>query len=70
MRTYEYSKLGLENLALVERPMPRPAAREVVVKFHAASLNYRDRSTGLLKKGLPCSSNRQMSLIRLMEVSF
>lgn len=42
MRTYEYSKLGLENLALVERPMPRPAAREVVVKFHAASLNYRD----------------------------
>jgi NADPH:quinone reductase-like Zn-dependent oxidoreductase len=42
MKTYEYSKLGLENLALVERPMPRPAAREVVVKFHAASLNYRD----------------------------
>jgi NADPH:quinone reductase-like Zn-dependent oxidoreductase len=42
MKTYEYSKLGRENLALVERPMPHPAAHEVVVKFHAASLNYRD----------------------------
>jgi NADPH:quinone reductase-like Zn-dependent oxidoreductase len=42
MKTYEYSKLGLENLVLVERPMPRPAANEVVVKFHAASLNYRE----------------------------
>ena len=42
MKTYEYSKLGLENLKLVERPMPKPAAHEVVVKFHAASLNYRE----------------------------
>ena len=42
MRTYEYPKLGLENLALVERPVPQPAAKEVVVKFHAASLNYRE----------------------------
>ena len=42
MKTYEYSKLGLENLAVVERPLPRPAAGEVVVRFHAASLNYRD----------------------------
>jgi NADPH:quinone reductase-like Zn-dependent oxidoreductase len=32
----------LENLALVEREEPRAAADEVVVKFHAASLNYRD----------------------------
>jgi NADPH:quinone reductase-like Zn-dependent oxidoreductase len=42
MKSYEYPKLGLENLALVERPMPRPSAREVVVKLHAVSLNYRD----------------------------
>lgn len=42
MKVYEYSKLGLENLALVERPAPRPSANEVMVKFHAASLNYRD----------------------------
>lgn len=42
MKSYEYSQLGLENLQLVERPVPEPAAREVQVKFHAASLNYRD----------------------------
>jgi NADPH:quinone reductase-like Zn-dependent oxidoreductase len=42
MKTYEYSKLGLENLTLVERTVPRPAASEVVVRFHAASLNFRE----------------------------
>lgn len=42
MRAYEYRQFGLENLVLVEREKPRAAAQEVVVKFHAASLNYRD----------------------------
>jgi NADPH:quinone reductase-like Zn-dependent oxidoreductase len=42
MKTYEYSKIGLENLTLVERSVPRPAANEVVVKLHAASLNFRE----------------------------
>src|SRR5215216_5957444 len=42
MRVYEYRQFGLNNLALVERDEPQPAAHEVVVKFHAASLNYRD----------------------------
>ncbi len=42
MKAYEYSKLGLENLAIVERPVPKPKSHEVVVKFHAASLNFRD----------------------------
>jgi len=42
MKTYQYPRLGLENLALVECDEPKPAPREVVVKFHAASLNYRD----------------------------
>jgi NADPH:quinone reductase-like Zn-dependent oxidoreductase len=42
MKVYEYQKFGLENLALVERDEPRAAAYEVVVKFRAASLNYRD----------------------------
>jgi len=42
MKTYQYSKLGLENLALTECDEPKAAPREVVVKFHAASLNYRD----------------------------
>ncbi|RYD65133.1 MAG: NAD(P)-dependent alcohol dehydrogenase, partial [Verrucomicrobiaceae bacterium] len=42
MKAYEYRQLGLENLTLTEREQPRPGAREVVVKFHAASLNFRD----------------------------
>ena len=42
MKAFEYRKFGLENLALVERDTPHAAGHEVVVKFHAASLNYRD----------------------------
>lgn len=42
MRAYEVQQFGIDDLALVERQNPRPASNEVVVKFHAASLNYRD----------------------------
>jgi len=42
MKAYEIQEFGLENLALVERDVPEPQEREVLVKFHAASLNYRD----------------------------
>ncbi|HEX8185567.1 MAG TPA: NAD(P)-dependent alcohol dehydrogenase [Blastocatellia bacterium] len=43
MKVYEVQQFGeIENLALVERDEPEPARNEVVVKFHAASLNYRD----------------------------
>ena len=43
MKAYEVRQFGsIENLVLVERDEPQPAASEVVVKFHAASLNYRD----------------------------
>src|SRR5215208_4294908 len=42
MRVYEVRQFGIENLTLSERDEPRAAANEVVVKFHAASLNYRD----------------------------
>jgi NADPH:quinone reductase-like Zn-dependent oxidoreductase len=42
MKAYEVRQFGIENLAPVERDEPQAAAREVVVKFHAASLNYRD----------------------------
>lgn len=42
MKAYEIQEFGIENLALVEREKPEPNATEVLVKFHAASLNYRD----------------------------
>jgi NADPH:quinone reductase-like Zn-dependent oxidoreductase len=42
MKTYQYNQLGLENLILTDAPEPQPGPRDVVVKFHAASLNYRD----------------------------
>jgi NADPH:quinone reductase-like Zn-dependent oxidoreductase len=42
MKTFQYSALCLENLKLVEQDIPLPGEHEVLVKFHAASLNYRD----------------------------
>ncbi len=42
MKAYEIQQFGVENLLLVERDEPKPQANEVLVKFHAASLNYRD----------------------------
>lgn len=42
MKAYELEQFGIENLHLVERETPRPAAAEVLVKIHAASLNFRD----------------------------
>jgi NADPH:quinone reductase-like Zn-dependent oxidoreductase len=42
MKVYEVRQFGIENLVVVKRDEPQPRAKEVVVKFHAASLNYRD----------------------------
>ena len=42
MKTFEYRNFGLENLVMTEREMPAPSSYEVVVRIHAASLNYRD----------------------------
>lgn len=42
MKAYEVQTFGIDELALVERPDPQPAAGEVLVRFHAASINYRD----------------------------
>src|SRR5437588_1518809 len=43
MKAYEVRQFGnIENLVLVERDEPQAAAGEVVVRFRAASLNYRD----------------------------
>lgn len=42
MKAYEIQQFGIDELALVERETPTPNANEVLVKFHATSLNYRD----------------------------
>ncbi|MER3429281.1 MAG: NAD(P)-dependent alcohol dehydrogenase [Pyrinomonas sp.] len=42
MRAYELKGFGFEHLSRVEVEEPKPKEREVVVRFHAASLNYRD----------------------------
>ena len=42
MKSFEIQEFGIDNLALVERETPRPAAGEVLVRMTAASLNYRD----------------------------
>ncbi len=42
MKAFEIQQFGIDDLALVEREKPVPGAGEVLVKIHAASLNYRD----------------------------
>jgi len=42
VKSFEVREFGIDNLALVEREQPKPAAGEVLVRITAASLNYRD----------------------------
>ena len=42
MKVYELNEFGIDNLTLADRDMPTPGIDEVLVKFHAFSLNYRD----------------------------
>ena len=42
MKVYEINEFGIEKITLTERDEPKPEANQVKVKFHAASLNYRD----------------------------
>jgi NADPH:quinone reductase-like Zn-dependent oxidoreductase len=42
MKAYEVRQFGIDHLALIEQDEPQPAAHEVIVRFRAASLNYRD----------------------------
>lgn len=43
MKRWEMSNYGLNNLLLVDVPIPEPRSGEVLVKVGAVSLNYRDR---------------------------
>lgn len=50
MKVFEVQKsFGIDSLTLVEKPEPRPAAGQVLLKMRAWSLNYRDL---LVVKGL------------------
>jgi NADPH:quinone reductase-like Zn-dependent oxidoreductase len=42
MRAYELRGESIDTLCRVERPMPKPGPGQVLVRMHAASLNYRD----------------------------
>lgn len=50
MKVFELrDKFGIDALALVERPLPKPGPKQLLVKMRALSLNYRDL---LVVKGL------------------
>lgn len=42
MKAFQYESFGLDGLKRVEVAEPTPTPHEVAVRFHAASLNYRD----------------------------
>lgn len=42
MKAYEIKEFGIDKLAVVDRPQPIPGRGEVLIKLHAASINYRD----------------------------
>ncbi len=46
MRAYQLPKVGagIDALVIVDRPVPKPLYRQVLVKVAACSLNFRDLS--------------------------
>lgn len=42
MKSFEIQEFGIDQLALVDRPVPKPGAHGVLVRMRAASINYRD----------------------------
>ena len=42
MKVWQIQSFGIDQLALADLPQPRPGRGEVLIKVHAASLNYRD----------------------------
>ena len=47
---------GLENLAIVERDKPQPKAGEILVRWHATSLNFHDYLVAI--GGIPVADGR------------
>lgn len=56
MKVIETNGGGLDNLKIVERPNPTPAAGEVLVQWHATSLNFHDYLVAV--GGIPVHPNR------------
>ena len=42
MKSYEIREFGIDQLAIVDKAVPDPGPGEVQIRFHAASVNYRD----------------------------
>ncbi len=56
MKALQVSKGGLDHLQIVERPNPTPGAHDVVVAWHATSLNFHDYLVAI--GGIPVPEER------------
>ncbi len=56
MRVIEVNGGGLDNLKIVERPNSNPATGEILVKWHATSLNFHDYLVAI--GAIPVAENR------------
>jgi NADPH:quinone reductase-like Zn-dependent oxidoreductase len=57
MRAYRLQATGIEGLAEVELPAPKPGPRQVLVKVAACSLNFRDLAIALGTYRMPTKPN-------------
>jgi NADPH:quinone reductase-like Zn-dependent oxidoreductase len=57
MRAYRLQAAGIDGLAEVELPAPKPGPRQVLVKVAACSLNYRDLAIALGTYRMPTKPN-------------
>jgi NADPH:quinone reductase-like Zn-dependent oxidoreductase len=56
MKVIEANGGGLDNLKIVERPVPTPKQGEILVQWHATSLNFHDYLVAV--GGIPVPENR------------
>jgi len=57
MRAYRLQAAGIDGLAEVELPMPKPGPRQVLLKVAACSLNFRDLAIALGTYRMPTKPN-------------
>jgi NADPH:quinone reductase-like Zn-dependent oxidoreductase len=57
MRAFQLQQPGIDTLAKVDLPTPKPAHRQVLVKVAACSLNFRDLAIVLGKYRMPVRPN-------------